>query len=112
MNGGVPLSNLSDNKESMERIGIAASKIAKGNLFLYNFYVITISLLVSLLLFLLAGIVVFLGLFIIRLALGPFLPSMGQHLWDVIFSLSLIALTLLVAIISLFAISKNIKFKK
>ena len=76
----------------MERIGIAASKIAKGSLLLYNFYVITISLLISLLLFLLAGIVVFLGLFIIRSLLGQFLPSMSQHLWDVIFSLSLIAL--------------------
>ncbi len=96
----------------MERIGIAASKIAKGNLFLYNFYVIAISLLVSILLFLLAGVAVFSGLFIIHFILSPFLPSMGQHVWDMIFSLSLIALTLLVAMMTLFAISKNIKFKK
>jgi len=96
----------------MERIGIAASKIAKGNLFLYNFYVIIISVLVALLLFLLAGITVFLGLLVIRLALGPFLVSMGRHLWDVIFSLSLIFLAVVVTLFSLFAVLKNLKFKK
>ena len=95
----------------MERIGIAASKIAKGNLLLYNFYVILISLLVSLLLFLLAGTVIFVGLWAIRLAIGPFLPSMSQHLWNLIFSFSLILLTFLVTIVSLFAVSKNIKFR-
>lgn len=96
----------------MERIGIAASKIAKGNLFLYNVYVIVLSFLLSLLLFLLAGSAIFLGLWVIRLVIGPFIPSMSQKLWNVIFSFSLISLTFVVTAVSLVAVSKNIKFKK
>lgn len=38
----------------MERIGIAASKIAKGNLLLYNSYVVLIAFLLSVLLFLIS----------------------------------------------------------
>ena len=96
----------------MERIGIAASKIAQKSLLLYNFYVVLISFLVSLLLFLLAGTAVFCGLWVIRLALGPFLPSISQHYWNLIFCWSLISLTSLVTLVNLFAISKNIKFKR
>ncbi|MCB9772444.1 MAG: hypothetical protein H6754_07840 [Candidatus Omnitrophica bacterium] len=96
----------------MERIGIAASKIAKGNLFLYNVYVIVLSFLLSLLLFLLAGSAIFLGLWVIRLVIGPLIPSMSQKLWNVIFSFSLISLTFVVTSVSLVAVSKNIKFKK
>ncbi len=96
----------------MERIGIAASKIAQGNLLLYNLYVVLISFLISVLLFFLAGSAIFLGLWVIRLAVGPFVPSMSQGLWNLIFCYSLVALTVLVALVSLAAVSKNIRFKK
>jgi len=39
----------------MKRIGIAASKISKGNLALYNFCVVLISVLFSLSIFVVAG---------------------------------------------------------
>lgn len=96
----------------MERIGIAASKIAQGNLLLYNLYVLLITFLVAVLLFFLAGSAIFSGLWIIRLVIGPFIPSMSQGLWNLIFCYSLIALTVLVALVSLAAVSKNIRFKK
>lgn len=96
----------------MERIGIAASKIAQGNLFLYNCYVFVISFLLSLLLFLVAGSAIFLGLWLTRLAVGPFIPSMSHGVWNLIFCYSLVALTVLVAFVSFFAVMKNIKFKK
>lgn len=96
----------------MERIGIAASKIAKGDLVVYNVYVVAITFLVSLLLFLLSGGAIFVGLLIIRLAFGPFLPTMDQRAWDMIFGVSLVSLTVLVLVVSLFAVSKNVKFKK
>ena len=96
----------------MERIGIAASKIAQGNLLLYNLYVLLITFLISILLFFLAGSVTFLGLWIIRLVLRPFVPWISPGLWNLIFCYSLVALTILVALISIAAISKNIRFKK
>jgi len=96
----------------MERIGIAASKVAQGNLLLYNLYVLLITFLIAILLFFLAGSATFLGLLIIRLAIGPFVPSISQGMWNLIFCYSLVALTVLVALISLVAISKNIRFKK
>jgi uncharacterized BrkB/YihY/UPF0761 family membrane protein len=46
----------------MQRIGIASSHIAKGNLFLYNFFVVLISFLFSLLVLVVAGLVIVLGL--------------------------------------------------
>ena len=96
----------------MERIGIAASKIAKEGLLLYNFYVLLISMAVSLLLFLLSGTVIFAGLWMIRLFLGPLLPTMSQHYWNLIFCWALIALTFLVTLVNLIAVSKNIKLRK
>lgn len=96
----------------MERIGIAASKIAKDNLALYNYYVIVITLLVTLILFICAGAVVLVGLFLLRLLLGSFLPMITDQSWNFIFSVSLIALALLCALVTLGTILKNIKFKK
>lgn len=96
----------------MERIGIAASKIAKGNLILYNFYVLVISFLFSVLLFLLAGSAIFFGLWMIRLIVGPLVPSMSPGAWNLVFCYSLVALTILVAFVDLAAVLKNIKIKK
>ena len=49
----------------MERIGIAASKISKGNLLFYNCYVVLISSLFSFFIFVLTGATVFFALVII-----------------------------------------------
>lgn len=96
----------------MERIGIASSKIAKGNLFLYNACVFFLAFLTALLLFLLAGSAIFLGLWIIRLVFGPLIPAMGQGEWNLIFCYSLTVLTALVAMVALAAVLKNVRFKK
>ena len=50
----------------MKRIGIAASTISKGNLFLYNFYVVLIAMLFSLFIFIIAGSIVIFALAIIK----------------------------------------------
>ncbi len=96
----------------MDRIAIAASKISQGNLLLYNVCVLLLSFLISVLLFLLAGTTIFFGLWIIRLLVGPFVPSMSQAIWNEVFSYSLIALTFLIGCINIFAVIKNIKIKK
>ena len=51
----------------MERIGIAASKIAKGNLHLYNFYVVLLTLLFSFLVYFLTGSAIVFALVLIAL---------------------------------------------
>ncbi|MCB9756821.1 MAG: hypothetical protein H6753_00175 [Candidatus Omnitrophica bacterium] len=96
----------------MERIGIAASKIAKGNLLLYNSYVVLIAFLLSVLLFLLAGSSVFLGLWALRLLVGPFMPAMSPGVWNLVFCYALLVLTVLVGMVNCVAIIRNIRFKK
>src|SRR5437867_11080993 len=97
----------------MERIGIAASKIAKGNLLLYNFLVIAISFSFSILIFLLAGTSVFVALW----AIDAINTSVGgEHLyynfqkeWTSVMLVCMISLTIVVSLFNLFAILKNIK---
>ncbi len=96
----------------MERVGIIASKIAKENLLLYNCYVLLIAFLFSFLLFLLAGCAIFFGLWLLRLTVGPFIPSMSSGSWNLVFCYSLSALTVLVAVVNLVVVMKNIKLKK
>ena len=55
----------------MERIGIAASKIAQGNLFLYNFFVVAIASLFSLLVFFVSGCAIVLMLVIVAYVSSP-----------------------------------------
>ncbi len=73
----------------MERVGIIASKIAQGNLVLYNCYVLLIAFFLSFLLFLLAGCAIFLGLWLLRLIVGPFIVSMSTGAWNLVFCYSL-----------------------
>jgi hypothetical protein len=96
----------------MERIGIAASKMAKGNLFKYNLCVIGISLLCSLLLFFVCGIAIVIALFLISLILRFLLPPEFNSAWPSIVRVSLIALGAVVGLVTLFAIVKNLKLKK
>ena len=49
----------------MKRIGLAASKMAKGNIVLYNIYVVLISFLFSLFIFIVAGCTIIFALIII-----------------------------------------------
>lgn len=97
----------------MERIGIAASKIAKGNLFVYNMFVILIATLFSLLVFFIAGcaIVITLVLFVYLSNRGvP--PDLEQGGWMPVMTICMICFAVVVCLLNLFAIGTNIKFKK
>ena len=96
----------------MERIGIAASKIAKGNLFLYNLFVVLISFLFSLLIFLLAGSSLFISLLIINSINEGEMPQNLEKMWTSVMLVCMISLTIVVSIFNLFAILKNIKLTK
>ncbi|NLE64606.1 MAG: hypothetical protein GX606_01675 [Elusimicrobia bacterium] len=95
----------------MIRIGIAASKIAKGDLFRYNLHVVVLSFLVSLLLFFLSGFVLFLVLSILSLffkGLALFRPGGGI---SEIFGWCLVFLSGIVTGIAGVAIIRNFRVK-
>src|SRR3989344_93410 len=96
----------------MERIGLAASKMAKGNFALYNFWVVVISSTVSMFLFLVAGISIFLALVILAAVVKGIMPTEFEKSWQSMLRLCILALTIVVSLFNLFAIFKNIRFKK
>ena len=96
----------------MERIGRAASKMAKGNLLFYNLYVVVICLLFSLFIFLLAGMTVALALIVISFVVHEIGVQKYFPLeFNSAFLVCLIALTIVIVIFNLFAILRNIKLK-
>lgn len=94
----------------MKRIGITASKMAKGNLFLYNLFVILIASIFSLFIFVLAGSTVLLSLIIIVYAGNQITSFEFSYSWSVILTLCMIALTVMLTFFLLFAVSVNMKF--
>ena len=96
----------------MERIGVAASKIVKDNLFLYNFYVVGISFLFSLFIFIIAGASILFALIVIRYIGEEVMPFEFEKQWTMILSLCMIALTVVTVLFNLLAILKNIKLPK
>lgn len=95
----------------MNRIGIAASKMAKDNLWVYNLYVVLLSFVFSLLLFFIAGSAIVLSLIIIGSIVSGLSSSLGKEWLDVI-KMCLISLSVVVGIVTLFAITRNIKFTR
>lgn len=95
----------------MKRIGIAASKIAKNNILLYNFYVILISFIFSLFIFVLAGATVFFSLVVIAYIGNEVTPVDFKEDWGRILAVCMVSLTMIVVFLNLIAISKNIKFR-
>ncbi len=94
----------------MERIGIAASKIAKGNFFLYHFFVILITVLFSLLVFFISGACIVIVLFAVAYI------SNNGHLEDIqawfpLISICLICLGVTMLVLAICAVLKNIKIK-
>ena len=96
----------------MERIGIAASKMAKGNIFLYNFYVVLISFLFSLFVFVVTGSSILFALIIISYVGEEVMAHKFENEWTSVFTVCMISLTVIIVIFNLFAISKNIKIFK
>lgn len=96
----------------MERIGLAASKMAKGNFFLYNLWVVVIASTVSIFLFLLAGISIFLALVILAAVVKGIMPMEFEKNWESLLRICLLALTAVVSLFNLYAILKNVRLKK
>jgi hypothetical protein len=96
----------------MERIGLAASKMAQGNLLFYNFYVIVLSFLFAVLIFLLAGSAVVFSLIILRYISHEVTGTDVLKDWTKILTYCLVTLSVLMGFFVLAAISKNLKFKK
>ncbi len=96
----------------MERIGIVASKIARGNLFLYNLFVVLLILLFSVLVFLICAAALLLIFIIVDyLQRVQISPELYQG-WIPFIIGWFSSLGLIIAVFALFALLKNIKFKK
>ena len=101
----------------MERIGIAASKMAKGNLLWYNAYVVLLSFLFALLIFLIGASAVVIALIVLGYIVqggGPGLAGQGRfgEEWQSIMLVCLGSLSFVVGCSTLVAILRNIKFHK
>jgi len=96
----------------MLRIGIAASKMSKGSLLSYNLYVILISCLFSLLMFLISGFSILLIIFLISLVIHVLKPADVHVGWVHMLKICLIVLAVVVGIFNAVAILKNIQFTK
>ncbi len=96
----------------MERIGIAASKIAKGNIFLYNLYVIMLSFLCCFMLFVIAGTTILLSLIVLGYILNGMLPQDYSQDWQFVIRLCMVSLSAVVTILNIYAIVRNFRFKR
>ena len=96
----------------MERIGIAASKMAKGNLFLYNIWVVIISFLFSFFIFSIGGSAIAIALILIAYSTQKVMPVNFEKEWISIGLLCMISLVAVIGGFCLIAISRNIKFHK
>lgn len=96
----------------MKRIGIAAGKISKGSPVLYNFYVILISVLFSLFIFIIAGSTLIFALVMIKYVGTEIMGVEFERSWRSIMAVCMASLTMVVTLFNLFAILKNLKFPK
>lgn len=95
----------------MQRIGITASKIAKGNRYIYHAAVILIACLFAVFAFLVCGFAVATAVFTVALIVQLAVPSMSQQVWLDALRTCLMLLGVLIGIAALVAVIQNIKFK-
>ena len=96
----------------MERIGLAASKMAKGNFILYNLYVVLIAFLFSSFVLVIAGSAVVFALIIINYIVGEIRAFEFQENLVPILKICLVSLTMIIGVFNLIAILKNLKITK
>lgn len=96
----------------MKRIGIAASAISKGNVTLYNFYVVLISALFSLFIFIVAGSTIVFSLAVINYVGTEVMGVEFERSWQSILAVCMVSLTVVTVLFNLFAISVNMKLPK
>jgi len=93
----------------MKRIGIAASKISKGNGLFYNALVVVISCMVSFFLFVVVGATVVFALAIIAYVTNEAIPT-HQRDWEQVRAMCLAALGVVIAVFNLMAIVINFRW--
>lgn len=96
----------------MERIGIAASKMAKGNLLFYNVWVVVISFLFSFFIFFIGGSAIAVALMVMTISAKGTMPVNFEKEWISIGLICMISLAAVVGIFCLIAVSRNLKFHK
>ena len=93
----------------MKRIGIAASKISKGNRILYMGTVVLISVLFSLFVFVVAGSTVVFALAIVKYVGNELMGVELEKSWRSVLSVCMVSLTIVVTVFNVFAILVNLK---
>lgn len=97
----------------MQRIGIAASHMSKGNIWMYNFFVLLISALVSTFMFLVIGATILFSLLVVSyLSRELGLSDMGRQDWMGVMKICMLVLTGIVVIWNITAVSRNIRLKR
>jgi hypothetical protein len=96
----------------MLRIGIAASKMAKDNLLTYNLFVILISFLFSVIIFLIGGFLILLIVLLTSVILHALRPADFHAGWLHMFKICLAVLAFVVGIFNIVAVIKNIQLTK
>ena len=96
----------------MRRIGVAASHIAKGNVWAYYFFVLLITFLFSLLIFIISSLAIVLGLILIAyLMRTPSIVDFKQGLASPIMA-CMVFLAMVTGLFTLYAIGMNIRIKE
>ena len=93
----------------MERIGLTASKIAQGNLWLYNVFVILISFLFSVIMFVISGSTVLIALIIVFYLGNGLLEDQLSGKFSSVLTICLVSLSVVIGVFNVVAIVKNIK---
>lgn len=95
----------------MDRIGIAASKIAKGNIVLYNACVFFLIFLFALFIFIVGGAAIMIALMVVGYVVNGFLPHDFLKEWSPVVLISMSSLAAVVGVFSVIALIKNFKIK-
>ncbi len=95
----------------MRRIGIIAEHIAKGNLFLYHFYVLLYSSLISLIVFLLSAFTIIIGVSVVVLVMRQPVVLTPESLFAKLLFISLMVLAGVVGILNLWVVVYNIRLR-
>ena len=97
----------------MQRIGIAASHMSKGNVWTYNFFVILLSALFGLFIFVVIGATILFSLLIVSyLSRELGVGGSTRQDWANVMKTCMLVLTFIVVVWNIIAISRNIRIKR
>ncbi|HLF18286.1 MAG TPA: hypothetical protein VI749_05245 [Candidatus Omnitrophota bacterium] len=93
----------------MKRIGVAASKISKGNSAVYNALVVLIACLFSFFMFVVIGSTVIFALAVISYVSNEIMPAEHPRNWEQIRVICIVSLAMVISVFNLMAIIINLK---